>query len=260
MVRSGGGEERGYTTRAQADRIGELAGLGPGVRVLDIGTGAGWPGLYLAAKTGCEVVLSDVAHAGLVEAAHRARSRRITGHVGAMISSGSAPGARSASIDVVLHGDVLCCLEDKEAMLEETHRVLRSGGLTVYTAIHTAPGLDRAIHRRAVTVGPPFCDAVASYDVLTERAGFVDVEVHDVTAEYLAVARRKLEATERLAPQLSQWSGQAEVAERIRRRSDAVEAIEAGLLRRSMVLGRRQAVPPSTAAGCSALLSRSSPR
>ena len=55
----------GYTTMAQADTLARELGLRPGVRLLDLGAGRGWPGLYLAAGTGCQVVLADVPIEGL---------------------------------------------------------------------------------------------------------------------------------------------------------------------------------------------------
>src|SRR6516225_12102118 len=50
----------GYTTVGQADRLGRELSLGPGSVLLDLGAGRGWPGLYLAATTGCRVVMADV--------------------------------------------------------------------------------------------------------------------------------------------------------------------------------------------------------
>jgi hypothetical protein len=50
----------GYTTIGQADRLATELGLEPESVLADIGCGRGWPGLYLAARTGCQVVLSDV--------------------------------------------------------------------------------------------------------------------------------------------------------------------------------------------------------
>ena len=35
-----------WATRAEADLISAALGLGPGVRLLDIGAGSGWPALY----------------------------------------------------------------------------------------------------------------------------------------------------------------------------------------------------------------------
>jgi hypothetical protein len=50
----------GYTTMAQPDQLAAGLGLSAGDRLLDLGTGRGWPGLYLAARTGCRVVLADL--------------------------------------------------------------------------------------------------------------------------------------------------------------------------------------------------------
>ena len=50
----------GYTTIDQADRLARLLGLGPGKLLVDIGSGAGWPGAYLAAKAKEFCVLTAV--------------------------------------------------------------------------------------------------------------------------------------------------------------------------------------------------------
>src|SRR5262245_2068334 len=72
----------GYTTVAQADALGEALRLAPGGRLLDLGAGRGWPGLYLAVHTGCDVVLSDVPVEGLRLAIDRARSEAVGGRIG----------------------------------------------------------------------------------------------------------------------------------------------------------------------------------
>jgi hypothetical protein len=54
-----------WTTRDEAQRIGAMLGLGPGVRLLDVGAGSGWPGLYLAEQSGCDLALIDLPLSGL---------------------------------------------------------------------------------------------------------------------------------------------------------------------------------------------------
>jgi SAM-dependent methyltransferase len=98
----------GYTTMAQADILARGLGLSAGDRLLDLGTGRGWPGLYLAARTGCRVVLTDLPLEGLRVAANRAASEGLTARTGVVASAASGLPFRAGSFDAVIHTDVLC--------------------------------------------------------------------------------------------------------------------------------------------------------
>ena len=95
-----------YTTVDQARRLGELLELEPGSRLLDVGSGAGWPGLYLAGQSGCRVVLSDLPIAGLRLATTRAAAEGI--QATAVGASGTKLPFRAGAFDAVSHSDVLC--------------------------------------------------------------------------------------------------------------------------------------------------------
>ena len=64
----------GFTTMDQADTLAAEVHLSAADRLLDVGSGRGWPGLYLAARTGCRVVLTDLPLEGLRVAVSRAAS------------------------------------------------------------------------------------------------------------------------------------------------------------------------------------------
>jgi SAM-dependent methyltransferase len=98
----------GYTTRAQVDDIAVRLGLGRGTRVLDIGTGRGWPALYFAATLGCEVVGCDVPVEGLRVGTRRARRDGLDHLVRFVAASGDALPLRNAAFDAVVHTDTLC--------------------------------------------------------------------------------------------------------------------------------------------------------
>jgi len=98
----------GYTTMAQADTLARGLGLSAGDRLLDLGTGRGWPGLYLAARTGCRVVLADLPLEGLRVAADRAAAEGLAARTGVVASAASGLPFRAGSFDAVIHTDVLC--------------------------------------------------------------------------------------------------------------------------------------------------------
>ena len=97
-----------YTTLSQADELATLLGLSPRHLLLDLGTGTGWPGLYLARTTGCRVVLTDVPAEGLRVARERAIRDGLEGRSGLVVSSADALPFQDRSFDAVTHTDVLC--------------------------------------------------------------------------------------------------------------------------------------------------------
>jgi SAM-dependent methyltransferase len=98
----------GYTTLAQADTLADKLGLTAADHLLDLGSGRGWPGLYLAARTGCAVVLADLPLEGLRVAANRAASEGLAARAGVVAAAASGLPFRAGSFDVVIHTDVLC--------------------------------------------------------------------------------------------------------------------------------------------------------
>jgi 2-polyprenyl-3-methyl-5-hydroxy-6-metoxy-1,4-benzoquinol methylase len=161
----------GYATLVQATELAALLGLGPGRRLLDVGCGQGWPGLYLARETGCTVVLADVPFEGLVTAAHRMAEEGLDGRAWAVQARGQMLPLRPGLFDAVIHTDVLCCLRPKLATLRATFRALQQGGRTAFTVIFPAPGLTPGDVRRAVAAGPPNCGLRTSYPSLSRSAG-----------------------------------------------------------------------------------------
>lgn len=98
----------GYTTVTQADALADALSLGPGMRLLDIGAFRGWPGLYLAGRTGCRAVLIDLPVAALREALVRSRRQRLEDRCSFLAGTGTALPFRPRVFDAIVHTDVLC--------------------------------------------------------------------------------------------------------------------------------------------------------
>jgi len=96
----------GYTTVGQADMLAERLGLGVGNVLLDIGSGRGWPALYLSAKTGCRAVLTDLPEPALSSALGRADNQHLRSASVVRASATHLP-FKTDTFGVITHTDTL---------------------------------------------------------------------------------------------------------------------------------------------------------
>ena len=224
-----------WTTRAQAGQIVESLALRPGVHLLEIGAGSGWPGLYLAGSSSCDVTLLDLPASALAKAMRRARDEGNAGRVLAVAASGAALPFRRAAFDAISHSDVLCCLPGKAEMLAECRRVAGDGARMLFSVIYAPPGLSDDAYREAVEVGPPFVDTPSPYAEMLADTGWRLENLTDVTSDYLQSLRRLVREFEQ-SDALAEVLGREAITESIRHRESQIGVIERGLLVREVFL------------------------
>ncbi len=223
-----------WATRQEIDDVGAMLNLGPGDRLLEVGAGTGWPGLYLAEQLGCDVMLTDVPENGLRLAMGRAVSDGIPGACWAAVASGAALPFPGGSFEAISHSDVLCCLEPKQAALESCRRVIRDHGQMIFSVIFVARGLSGADHERVVANAPPHAEITEDYGALLERTGWRVVAENDLFAEYLATAERYLIADESNADGLRELIGEEARLDRLDKTRNLIELIGERKIRRSL--------------------------
>lgn len=121
---------RGSASPAALAWLAEACELSAGTTLLDVGAGVGGPAAWAARRFGVRPVLLEP-----MPTACRAASRLFGLPV--IAADGRRIPLRTSSIDTAWCVGVLCTVEDKAALLSETHRVLRPGaslGLMVVVA------------------------------------------------------------------------------------------------------------------------------
>jgi hypothetical protein len=108
-----------------------------------------------------------------------------------------------------------------------------------FTTILEAPGLSPAARRRARAAGPRAVAMRSDHRRLLGAAGFGDVTELDVTPEFRATAAAWLAEAAAHAQELARLEASGAFEQRQADRRAMVAAIDAGLLRRALVLARR---------------------
>ncbi len=225
-----------WTTRSEAEQISTRLGLRAGMRLLDLGAGAGWPGLYLAKVTACEVVLVDLPLSGLRIAARRAVEDGLADRVCVAAADAADLPLPAASVDAISHSDLLCCLEDKRAVLTACRAVIRPKGTMVFTVISVAPGLSAEQHRRAVANGPDFIEAETDYPTLLAETGWRVTDRDDLTKAYADSCQRQLAADQAHKDALAALIGKDAVTQRRADWRAKLAILSEALLRRERYL------------------------
>lgn len=96
----------GHTTVTQADHLARRLQLGEGRKLLDIGSGSGWPANYIAKSTGCTAFLADPTTEGMIVAAERSRRDAIGSF--AVVADGDLLPFRSRAFDACSSSDAFC--------------------------------------------------------------------------------------------------------------------------------------------------------
>ena len=225
-----------WTTREQVAAIQQSLQLDKTHQLLDVGSGAGWPGLLLGQLANCRVTLLDIPLNALSQAAQRAAADGMSDQVDIVSGSGTALPFNDQSFDRISHSDVLCCLPDKQQFLTEARRVSRDNSSMHFSVILPAADLPRAIFDDVVNTGPPFIAVEGSYPELLATAGWHVSDREDVTREYQRSLQRLVEGIRENEDDLVALLGEDELVAKREHREDQIVLIDAGYMRRETYL------------------------
>ena len=219
-----------------------------GDAVLDVGCGLGGAAIMLAGEFGARHVTSiDIAEDLVARATAEVRSTGLAERVNAIhVTPGPLPFG-DAAFDVVFVKDVVCHIEDKEALFNEAARVLRPGGRVVCADFIGPDG-----QGEPVRLYKGWIDAMKAYGLTFHferlgvyreafrRAGLEDVMIRDDTERSLkAVEREVAFVTGPDAGSLEEALGDEKFAQRIEASARRLEALAGGGIFHMHMVARR---------------------
>jgi ubiquinone/menaquinone biosynthesis C-methylase UbiE len=220
-----------YGGLAAVDALARLGGIDARARVLDLCAGLGGPARFLASRRGCAVVAVELNAGRALGAARLTRLVRLHTRVRVVRADVAAlpfPGAR---FDACLSQEALLHIADKAAVLREAHRVLVPGGRLAFTDWIARPALGDVERRRLQEwMAATTLQTLDGYRALMGAAGFGGVTAEDVTDEWRAVLRTRLQVFRAQRDDTIARLGEARYQEYERLYAFFVGLIEAGKL------------------------------
>jgi SAM-dependent methyltransferase len=220
-----------WTTRLEADRIARLLELDPKMRLLDVGAGSGWPALYLAKISGCDVTVSDIPMSGLRAALTRASIDGLAARCRAVAADGAKLPFADGSFEAVSHSDVLCCMPGKLSMLRECRRVARDVAKMAFSVIVIAPLVEGSLRRLAIDSGPAFVES-DDYAILLDQSGWRLLERRNISNDFSQAMRARIDGINARSAAISVVRGMNWVPEHLERLHATLSAVQHGLLQR----------------------------
>jgi ubiquinone/menaquinone biosynthesis C-methylase UbiE len=160
-----------FVTNRDLERCANALGLEPGMNLLDLACGGGGPGLWIARKTGANLVGVDFSAKALEQASKRASRFGISERARYCHASMKTTGLEPATFDGAVSIDAIWMAPDKLAVLREVRRLLRPQRWFVFTSWEARPQ----------EPGNPPTDG--EYRSILKDAGF-RIETYEETADW----------------------------------------------------------------------------
>jgi SAM-dependent methyltransferase len=225
-------EQESFMRASEIRVLAERAGVGHGVRVLDLCCGIGGPGRFVTRELGCEYVGVDSSESAVRIARERARDQSCRFEVA------EVPPLPLGEFDVVLVLETMLAFRDKETLVQEVARALPTGGRFAFTLEEGLPLTESERSRMpdADTVWPVPREEMLA---VLERAGLAITWQEDWSRSHRAVAEALTRAYSADAASIAPRLGSTALDELIAAHELWIEWLSTGRVRKLALVARR---------------------
>jgi SAM-dependent methyltransferase len=173
--------QEGFMGAGEIRALASQAGIAPGVSVLDLCCGVAGPGRFITRELGCTYLGVDFSSSALDIA------RESAGDLPCRFELSRIPPLPPGRFDVVLLFETMLAFPDKETLLEEISRALRTGGRFAFTMEEGLP-LTQAERERMPDADTVWLTPLDEMLTGLERVGLVVRWQDDCSRSHRAVA------------------------------------------------------------------------
>jgi SAM-dependent methyltransferase len=225
--------QESFMTAGEIRALGERAGIGPGVAVLDLCCGIAGPGRFLTRELGCDYLGIDASESAIAIARERAQD------LPCRFAVARIPPLPAGRFDVVLLLETMLGFEDKDALACEIFPALTGGGRFAFTLEEGAPltASERAAMPDADTV---WLTPLEEMTAILERAGLVVTWHEDHSAAHRATAQALADAFAADAEDISAQVGRRALDELLAAHRLWIDWLDAGRVRKLALVAERR--------------------
>jgi cyclopropane fatty-acyl-phospholipid synthase-like methyltransferase len=183
--------------------LANLAGLKPGMKVLDIGSGLGGPARTLAADFGCQVTGLDITEAYVAAAQMLTERVGLSDRVSFRVGNALDLDYEDGTFDAVWTQNAIMNIKDKGQVFREVHRVLRSRGVLALEALMAGSNEETLFPVFwANSPAVSFLSTSAIFRRMMAGTGFKELTWNDVTEHSIERGRKQQAASGNASPAL----------------------------------------------------------
>ena len=213
------------------EALGRRAGIDAASRVLDVCAGLAGPARFMARRWGARVTGVDLNPERAAGARRLSAAVGLDGLVRMVRGDAQVLPFRAGAFTAVVSQEGLLHVPDKAEALAECRRVLLPGGRIAFSDwIATARLSDRERRRLDEWMAAVTLQSIEGYKALLAGAGFVAIGAEDLSVEWIAILRRRLEMFRGLRADSVARLGQARYDEYDQLYAFFVGLVEAGRL------------------------------
>ena len=177
------GEQIHVGAEIETDILADKAGISENTTLLDVCSALGGPARYLVKKYGCKVTGLDATQKMIDESRDRTEKEGLE----ILYKLGNALDMpfKAKTFDVVWGQDAWCYVTDKDRLISEAYRVLKSEGIIAFTDwIQVGNMTEQEWNDLNSFMAFPYMETLDGYEQILTKMGFEILEKEDLSEDF----------------------------------------------------------------------------